>query len=264
MFNVSNCYAALTAILISLALTTTTSTSAAAFLNLFEEQIADIYQECGLANNKLDFEVFKKASIGYYNLQKEGKIKQNKKQLSIIDFQKPSKQKRLYIVDMEKRSILKHTWVAHGRNSGLQYANKFSNIPESLQSSLGFYKTARTYSGKHGYSLRLDGLEYGINHKARARAIVMHGADYVSASFLRSRGRLGRSWGCPAVSYDEHKEIINKIKFGSCLFIYAPDKKYVEKSRYLDEKEAALYCLNIEEDCLDEYYASNSIAIGRP
>jgi len=131
---------------------------------------------------------------------------------------------------LTKEVVLK-SLVAHGRNSGDEFATKFSNSAESFQSSLGFYVTGEVYQGKHGFSLRLDGLEYGINDNARNRAVVIHGADYVSDKFAKSNGRLGRSLGCPAVPYAIHKEFINTIKDKSCLFIYHPSRTYVAKSK---------------------------------
>ena len=180
-----------------------------------EQYVLDIYTKCNL-NDKLDFTVFNRAMIGYnsFNLI-------NKKVLTLIDFSKPSTEERLFIIDVENRKLLFQTFVAHGKNSGVNIATRFSNRSGSLKSSLGFFITAETYYGKHGYSLRLDGMEKGINDNARKRAIVVHGAKYVSDDFIRKYNRLGRSWGCPAVSDDLSKEIIDLIKDGSCLFIYA-------------------------------------------
>jgi L,D-transpeptidase catalytic domain len=140
--------------------------------------------------------------------------------LTVIDFTRPSTQKRLWIIDVEKQQILLQTVVAHGKNSGLLMAEQFSNRPESHQSSLGFFKTAETYQGKHGASLRLDGLEKGINDLARTRAIVIHGADYAREEVAKSMGRLGRSFGCPAVPTEISSKLIQLIKEGSLLFIY--------------------------------------------
>lgn len=145
----------------------------------------------------------------------------------------PSVNKRLYVIDLVKRQLLYHTYVAHGRNSGDLYADKFSNEISSYQSSLGFYQTLGTYQGKHGLSLKLQGLESGFNTNALSRAVVMHGADYVSEDFIKKIGRLGRSFGCPAIPYNVHKAIIETIKNGACLFVYSPNKQYLQKSSFL-------------------------------
>ncbi len=150
--------------------------------------------------------------------------------LTLIDFSLPSTEKRLWVIDVSHQEILLNTVVAHGRNSGELMANRFSNTPESFQSSLGFYKTAETYKGKHGYSLRLDGLEKGFNDRARDRAIVIHGADYAREEFAKMTGRLGRSLGCPALPSELSAEVIDIIKDGSLLFIYGDDPNYLNQS----------------------------------
>ena len=153
--------------------------------------------------------------------------------ITIIDFSLPSDKERLWVLDLIHGKILYHCLVSHGRNSGELMAENFSNIPGSYASSPGFYTTGETYTGKHGLSLTLDGRETGINDKARTRTIVMHGADYVSADFIRKYGRLGRSLGCPAVPEELSKEIIQTIKGGSCLFIYVPKTSYTSNSQIL-------------------------------
>jgi L,D-transpeptidase catalytic domain len=153
--------------------------------------------------------------------------------LTVIDFSLPSTEKRLWVIDPAKGLILHHTVVAHGRNSGELLAKTFSNQPESFQSSLGFYKTAETYQGKHGYSLRLDGLEKGFNDQARNRAIVIHGADYAKEEFAKTTGRLGRSLGCPALPPELSEKVIDLIKDGSLLFIYGNDQSYLQQSYLL-------------------------------
>lgn len=140
--------------------------------------------------------------------------------LTIIDFTIPSTEKRLWIIDLKNGRVLHHTLVAHGKGSGELYAEKFSNTPESNQSSLGFYTTGKTYVGKNGLSLKLHGLEPGLNDRAEERAIVIHSADYVSDRFIKQYGRLGRSFGCPAIPVENHKEIINTLADGSCLYIH--------------------------------------------
>ena len=152
-----------------------------------------------------------------------------------------SSAKRLFIIDMQKMEIVVNTLVAHGRNSGVLFAKNFSNKNNSYQSSLGFYITGEIYKGKHGMSLQLTGIETGINDKAKQRAIVMHGADYVNEGLIHSQGYIGRSQGCPAVPEKLHKPIINKIKNGTCLFIYSPNKNYLIHSRILKEAGAMAF-----------------------
>ncbi len=185
-------------------------------------------QEIGLSEQAFDY-----AINGLDQLLEKGEI-ENDHIISIIDFTKSSSQKRLFIIDLEQSRLLFNTYVAHGQNSGKEYATRFSNTPESFQSSLGFYETSGTYQGKNGYSMQLVGLEKGINDKADKRAIVMHGAPYVSDIYIRSQGYIGRSWGCPAVPEKLNKPIIDKIKNGSCLFIYAQNKNYLSKSKILN------------------------------
>jgi hypothetical protein len=169
------------------------------------------------------------ALAGYELLLKENSITRQEV-ITIIDFSLPSNRERLWVLDLIQGKVLFHCLVSHGLNTGELMAEKFSNIPGSNASSPGFYATGETYMGRHGLSLTLDGLETGINDKARIRTIVMHGADYVSSDFIRNHGRLGRSFGCPAVPTELCKEIIQTIKEGSCLFIYVPEKSYISNS----------------------------------
>jgi hypothetical protein len=163
---------------------------------------------------------FTKAMEGYFQLKERGIVQ--KDILTLVDYSLSSKVNRLWVIDLKNNSILFQSLVSHGRNSGNEFAAKFSDKPESYQSSLGLYVTGETYYGKHGYSLRLDGLDKGINSNARARAIVVHGADYVSEKFAQQNGRLGRSLGCLALSQELTKEVIDTIKDKSCLFVYYP------------------------------------------
>lgn len=203
-------------------------------MSLNNASVMDLmYDSLQLNVKGLSQKAFDNAVKGFEYLKAKGKICNNNI-LSIVDFTKPSSQKRLFIIDLQHRSILFNTYVAHGQNSGKEFANRFSNQPESFESSLGFYLTAGSYFGKNGYSMHLSGLENGINDKADERAIVMHGAPYVSEGFIRSKGYLGRSWGCPAVPQNMNKPIIEKIKNGSCLFIYSEDKKYLNYSKILN------------------------------
>ncbi len=192
-----------------------------------------IYDSLQLKGLGLSEQAFNYAVKGYSYLKGNGKIL-NDQILSIVDFTKPSYLKRLFVIDIQHCKLLFNTYVAHGQGSGKEFAHKFSNIPESYQSSLGFYLTTDTYSGKNGYSMHLDGLEKGINDKADDRAIVMHGAPYVSESFIRAQGYIGRSWGCPAVPEKLNKPIIEKIKNGTCLFIYAESNNYLKRSRIIN------------------------------
>lgn len=179
-----------------------------------------IYDRLGLSA-WVEKEAFRKAYDGYCQ------IKDRKKEvLTLIDFTKPSNEERLLVLDMAEGKLLFHSLVAHGRNSGDLYATRFSNHPESHQSSLGLYLTEGTYTGKNGYSLRLNGLEKGINDNALARAIVIHGAAYADPSVCRGGRRLGRSWGCPALPPALNRPIIDTIKGGSVLYIYGESRDH--------------------------------------
>lgn len=176
----------------------------------------------------VNYDVFNNAITGY------NKIDSRKKDMiTIIDFTKPSTEERLYVLDIKQRKLLFSSYVSHGRNSGENYATSFSNKNGSFQSSLGFYVTGSTYYGKNGYSLILNGLEKNINDRAKERAIVIHGAPYSNPSVINSLGRLGRSLGCPALPEALSKPIINTIKDGSVIFIYADDKNYLTHSYFL-------------------------------
>ncbi|MDB5283549.1 MAG: hypothetical protein JWO06_2624 [Bacteroidota bacterium] len=183
-------------------------------------------KELGLAEK-----AYQLALTGWEKLKVKGQISKNI--ISICDFTQSSGNKRLYIIDLATGTLLFNTLVAHGKNTGDEFARYFSNQPSSLQSSLGFFVTGEAYTGKHGLGMRLNGQEPGFNDKAAERTIVMHGADYVCDAFIDQWGRLGRSFGCPAVPSELHEQIINTIKDGSCLFIYYPDKKYLAFSKLI-------------------------------
>ena len=186
-------------------------------------KVISSYNELNInSDKKPSFESFSIALEGFYKLKEKGLV--TKDILTLIDFSKSSNTKRLWVIDLTTNEVLFNTLVAHGKNTGEEFANYFSNKAESFQSSLGFYATAEVYTGKHGLSLRLDGLQKGLNDKARERAVVVHGADYVSESFIKNHKRLGRSQGCPALPVEMNKKIINVIKERSCLFIYHPSK----------------------------------------
>jgi hypothetical protein len=196
-----------------------------------EDDIYQLWLDCRL-KDAVSFNIFNKAILGYRQIDKLKK----KNVITIIDFSKPSTENRFFVIDLETKRLIYKCFVAHGKNSGDNYAKSFSNKPESLKSSPGFYVTAETYSGKHGYSLKLDVLEKSINDNARAREIVIHGAEYVSEEFISKYGRLGRSWGCPALPVDISKEVIDMISDGSCLFIYSNDNYYNKNSDFINKK----------------------------
>ena len=191
-----------------------------------------LYDSLQLDNLGLSREVMQLAYKGHQELVERG-VLENEDLVAIADFSQSSSKKRLYVIDTRNYRVVYNTYVAHGKNSGLNYAERFSNTPESLQSSLGFYITKQTYTGKHGLSLRLEGLEQGFNDKAMERAIVMHGAEYIGPN-RSGADYMGRSFGCPAVPQAESKAIINTLKNGTCLFIYHPTQKYLNASRILN------------------------------
>lgn len=201
-------------------------------LSLAKES-AIVYDSLGLEDLGLNIKAFQYAWKGFVALRNKGKLA-NPNIISICDFSQSSRNKRLYIIDVAEMKILKHTYVAHGRGSGAEFAKYFSNKPESHKSSLGFYVTGSTYSGQHGISLKINGIEKGINDKALARRIVVHGSSYVGDNFLGENPFTGRSYGCPAVAQHETEEIIDLIKDGSCLFIYHPSSSYITKSKILN------------------------------
>lgn len=152
--------------------------------------------------------------------------------LTVIDYSKASTEKRLWVFDLKSRELIYEELVAHGQGTGANMATQFSNEPDSHRTSLGLFRTDAPYVGKNGYSLRLDGLDKGLNDRARERAIVMHGAPYVSAAFVKSNGRLGRSHGCPAVSADVARRMIDRVKGGGLVFAYYPDAR-LKSSKYV-------------------------------
>lgn len=186
-----------------------------------------LYNQIGL-ENVMPYELFERGINGYNKIDSKKRAV-----ITFIDFSKISSSERIYVVDIQNKSLLYKTYVSHGQNSGGEYAKYFSNIEGSLKSSLGFFLTKDTYHGRNGYSLRLKGLEENINDKAMERYIVMHGAKYSNPSTIEQNGRLGRSWGCPALPEAISKEIIDVIKDGSVLFIYADNSEYLSKSKYL-------------------------------
>lgn len=213
--------------------------------SLYETHVNNLYNQINLEQTGLSHAVFEKALTGYYNLKKTGQVSEEKSILSIADFDKNSTEKRLWIIDLEKKKLVLNTWVAHGQRSGADKATRFSNTNESFQSSIGFYLTAEVYRGQHGRSLRLDGMDEEFNSNARSRSIVVHGADYVSQGTINALGRLGRSQGCPAVPKELSNSVIDAIEGKTVLFINVTDQRYT--SRYLDEHNAALFASNFDQ-----------------
>ena len=191
-----------------------------------------LYDSLQLNTLGLSEAAFDYAIKGYDYLRSLGKLN-NDGILSIVDFSLPSGKKRLFVIDMQNCKVMFNTYVAHGRNSGKEYAREFSNNPESFKSSLGFYITKGTYIGEHGFSLKLEGEEKGINDNAFSRAIVIHCADYVNEGIARSQGYIGRSLGCPALPKKYATPIIKTIKDGSCFFMYSPNSRYLSHSPIL-------------------------------
>lgn len=202
------------------------------------EIATEIYTNLSFENiNTLKEEVFLKAFLGFENLKKAGKLNEDSHLLTICDFSISSTIKRLWVIDLDQKKVLFNSLVAHGKNTGEEFAQKFSNTESSYQTSLGFYITESTYNGNNGYSLKLSGMDSGYNDAALQRAIVMHGADYVSDDFIKTQHRIGRSWGCPAVPRALAEPIINTIKGKNCLFIYYPDDQYLSSSKWLKTDE---------------------------
>jgi len=199
----------------------------------FAAEVTSLYQEFDLQEVGLTRKAFEYALKGYYYLLDHHWL--NKTNIiSICDLSQSSRNKRLYVLDLDQKKVLVNTYVAHGRNSGQEFARAFSNNPSSHKSSLGFYITQGTYYGNNGLSLKIRGMERGFNDRAGGRNIVMHGSQYVGPDFLDMNQFCGRSYGCPAVPADESETIIDLIKEGSCLFIYHPTKRYISRSKILN------------------------------
>lgn len=201
----------------------------------FNQVAYNLYSHMKLQDAGLRFEVFEKALTGYYNMRHNNKVS-DKPYITIVDFTKSSNEKRLWVVDVEKKELLFNTYVSHGRNSGNEFAESFSNENKSFMSSIGFYVTDETYYGKHGLSLKLDGLDEGFNTNARERCIVIHGAEYATEEFIAQAGRLGRSLGCPAIPMEEHEDVINAVQGGTAMYVHADYDAYT--SQYLDHAQA--------------------------
>lgn len=216
--------------------------------SLYSAHVHKMYNQAHLADIGLSYPVFAKAVTGFYNLKEKGKLSE-RAILTIADFDQASTNKRLYIIDLDKKKVLMNTWVAHGQKSGNNTADFFSNVNSSYASSIGFYVTGEEYRGKHGRSLKLDGMDNGFNDQARSRAIVVHGADYVSEGTIKALGRLGRSQGCPAVSPAVANTVIDTIEDKTVLFINKSTETY--RSKYLDQTLAANFMQSATEFAAD-------------
>jgi hypothetical protein len=198
-------------------------------LRMVINQAAFIYTAMNLEEQGLNQKAFEYAWRGYHNLLKKGAI-HKRTVLSICDFSQSSHNKRMYVIDIRHKKLLYRTYVAHGQNSGDEFASSFSNEEDSYKSSLGFYITERTYVGRNGLSLRLAGVDSGYNDMALKRKIVLHGAPYVGERYMQECGNAGTSLGCPALPGDMSGRIIRAVKGGSCLFIYHPTEQYLDNS----------------------------------
>ena len=206
---------------------------------LLQKYIDNIYESAGLEESGLTFNVFKKAITGFINLKASDKLPQQSSILTVVDYTISSCDKRMWIIDVVNKALILHTWVAHGERSGMDIPKRFSDRMDSKESSLGFFVTDDVYYGHNGRSLKLDGMDAGFNTNARAREIVVHGADYVNPGIIEHKGRLGRSFGCPAVSTEVVDQVIDTIQGKTVLFINGKSKRY--NSKYLDEAMAANY-----------------------
>ena len=205
----------------------------AAELRIVIDQAALIYARMDLEDQGLNQKAFEYAWRGYHNMLKKGLIRK-RSVLSICDFSQSSRTRRMYVIDVEHKKLLYRTYVAHGQNSGDEFATTFSNDPDSYKSSLGFYVTQRTYIGRNGLSLRLNGVDPGYNDMAFKRMIVLHGSTYVSDKYMQAYGTLGTSLGCPAIPSSVSGKIIRIVKDGSCLFIYHPTQQYLDGSAIIN------------------------------
>jgi hypothetical protein len=210
---------------------TDTLNAAPAAISRPEWQI--VYDSCRLQRYGLKKEVFQHAYTGFLKMKQRGFLRRHDL-LTICDFSQSYKRKRMYVIDLDEYKLVMQSLVAHGQGSGGEYPTSFGNEFDSHKSSLGFFSTAETYYGEHGYSLRLRGRESGFNSNAYERDVVIHASEYVSDEYLRSNNKIGRSWGCPAVPEKINQKLINLIRNGSCLFIYHSSKNYLRKSSFLN------------------------------
>lgn len=197
------------------------------------KQALTLYDSMKLEQSGLNQKAFEYAWRGYHNLMKQGKLKKSYV-LTVCDFTQSSSNKRMYVIDVTHRKLLFNTYVSHGMNSGVEYATSFSNKANSFKSSLGFFVTSKTYFGRNGLSLKVQGLEKGYNDLAAKRHIVLHGSDYITPEYLKDNGEMGRSLGCAAMPNAMSPKIIKTIKNGSCLFIYHPTSSYLTHSNVIN------------------------------
>jgi hypothetical protein len=216
----------------------------------FKELAKESYASFNFQEETLDFIVYEQALTGYFHLLQTGQLEQ-KDILTIVDFNKSSKKKRMWVLHLPTKQVVFNEWVAHGKNSGNEYAKFFSNTQNSRKSSIGFYLTGTPYNGKHRYSLKLHGLERGFNSNAFQRGIVIHGAGYVNEDVVSRDMPIGRSFGCPAVRQEVNADLVDLIKGGSCLYIAHFSERYLADSKYLNTEffiplEQAKRALNLE------------------
>ena len=203
-------------------------------IDLIKENNEDIYTVLNLTETELSRHVFMMAIKGLKKLDDKGKLK-NPMIVTIIDYSQSCNKKRLYVIDLKNKKLLFNTYVAHGKNTGEEFAKNFSNESGSLKSSLGFFITENTIFGAHtGFSLLINGVEKGFNDNALNRQIIIHSAEYATQNFIKKYGILGRSWGCPVLPPDLNKPSIETIKDGTCLFIYNPNTNYICSSSLLN------------------------------
>lgn len=199
----------------------------------FSRQSQAIYEDWNLDKDNLDPQVFELALRGYFYMKLHGEL-ENERFLTVIDYSLTSKKRRLWVLDIYRGRVVFHDLVAHGKYSGGEFARSFSNRYQSKKSSLGFLKTGSIYNGRHRRSLKLHGQEYGVNHNAFGRGIVIHGAYYVHQQYVKDDETIGRSFGCPAVPQDLVHTLVDAIEGGSCVFHYYPDESYIQNSRILN------------------------------
>ena len=203
----------------------------------FEEHVMDLYESIGLADYGLGFDAFDFGLTGYYNLRQQGHLN-DQELLTIIDFTKSSTERRFYMIDLAERKVIYHELCSHGVKSGEEYATSFSNKHNSRQSSIGFFVTAETYYGAKGFSLKLDGFDPGYNDNARGRGVVLHRAQYAYWLKKEQSGRIGKTYGCPAVPYSVYRNVIKKLGPGSCIFAYYDDELYLQTTDLINKRIA--------------------------